>query len=206
MTHLNQPPLEDVLDIMLVTYGEPTPQAIADFAQRYPAYRSELYDFAVDWAEEECLPKPEELTENQKALVTARAQSLFHNIAYEQQGEAGAAQVSASVSLAQLAKRAGKTLDDVRKAIGFDHGLIAKLNNRRIRPDSIPARIARAIAAVVGAPEAQVHASWTGPPRALAMSFHSQKAPVIPHKEDFAIAVAQSTLSPEEKAALLADN
>lgn len=206
MTHSNQPPLEDVLDMMLVTYGEPTPQAIADFAQRYPAYRSELYDFAVDWAEEEFLHEPEELTADQKALATARAQSLFQNIAYEQQGEAGAAQVSASVSLAQLAKRAGKTLDDVRKTIGFDHALIAKLNNRRIRPDSIPARIARAIAAVVGASEAQVHASWTGPPRALAMSFHSRKAPVIPHKEDFAIAVALSTLSPEEKAALLADD
>lgn len=206
MTHSNQPSLEDVLDMMLVTYGDPTPQAIADFAQRYPAYRSELYDFAVDWAEEEHLPVPEELNAEQKTLVFARAQSLFQNIAFEQQADASATEVSTRLSLAQLAKRAGKTLDDVRQAVGLDLGLIAKLNNKRIRPESIPGPIARAIGAFLGTSEPQVRASWTGPPRALSMSFHARKTPVIPHKEDFAIAVAQSTLSPEEKAALLVDD
>ncbi len=205
MTHTNQPSLEDVLDMMLVTYGEPTPQAIADFAERYPAYRSELFNFAADWAENEVLPEPAPLSAEDRTRALARAQSLFQNIAFQQgQGDV-AEQVTTRVSLTQLAKRAGKTLDDVRQALGFDLGLIAKLNSRSLKPDTIPAWVSRVAGNLLSVSEQQIRASWTGPPLALSKSFHARKAPIIPHKEDFEIAVASSTLSPEEKAALLSD-
>lgn len=204
MTHLDQPMLEDVLDMLLVTYGEPTPQAIADFAERYPAFRSELMEFAVDWAEETHLPQPAPLDQEQEAVVFARAQSVFQNIVYEQTS-AQSAPAAGRTSLAELAKRAGTSLGEIMGATGLDHGLISKLNGRRIRPQTIPQSLARAISNFLGLPEGQVTASWTGPPKALAMSFHARQAPIIPHQEDFDIAVAKSSLSPEQKAKLLQD-
>jgi hypothetical protein len=206
MTHPNQPSLEDVLDMLLVTYGGPTPEAIADFAERFPAYRSNLFEFAVDWTEEEHLPEPGPLNADQEAVVFARAQSAFQNAAFEQTAAASQTAATARLSLAQLARAAGKSLDDVVQAAGLDHTLISKLNGRRIRPTTIRAQIARKIAAFLRVPESQVVASWTGPPHSLAMSFHAKKAPVPQHQEDFDIAVAKSSLSPEEKAALLMDD
>jgi hypothetical protein len=204
MTHLDQPMLEDVLDMLLVTYGEPTPQAIAEFAERYPAYRSELMEFAAEWALEDHLPEPAPLSPEQEALVFARGQSAFQNIVHAQtKVEAGSAVGRAS--LAELAKRAGKSLGDIMGGTGLDHGLISKLNGRRIRPQTIPQSLARAIGDFLGLPEAQVTASWTGAPKALAMSFHSRQAQIMPHQEDFDIAVAKSSLSPEHKAKLLQD-
>lgn len=204
MTHLSQPMLEDVLDTLLVTYGEPTPQAIAEFARLYPAYRSDLLEFAADWAAEAHLPEPEPLSLEQEALVFARGQSAFQNISHVQtKVETGPA--AGRTSLAELAKRAGKSLGEVMSNTGLDHGLISKLNGRRILPQTIPRSLARAIADFLGLPEAQVKASWTGAPNALAMSFHSRQAPIMPHQEDFHIAVAKSSLSPEQKAKLLQD-
>jgi hypothetical protein len=205
MTHTNQPPLEDVLDMLLVTYGEPTPQAIADFAERYPAYRSDLMEFAVEWTEETYLPEPAPLSADQVALVFSRAQSTFQNLAF-QQANAAAPVIEARASLAELAKRASKTLGDVMEAAGMDHGLISKLNGRRIRAETIPRWIARRIADFLGVSADRVTASWTGRPAALAMSFHARKAPVMAHQEDFDIAVAKSSLSEEEKAKLLKDD
>lgn len=205
MTNPTQPSLEDVLDMLLVTYGEPTPQAIADFAQRYPAYRTDLFEFAVDWAEEEHLPKPAPLGDDEEALIFSRAQSTFQNIAYEQ-AQADGSVVAARISLAELAKRAGKTLGDVMEAVGLDHGLISKLNGRRIRAPTIPDWLATSIGQFLSTPPTRVKASWTGPPAALSMSFHARKAPILPHQEDFDIAVAKSTLSPELQAKLLKDD
>lgn len=202
MTHTSQPSLEDVLDMLLVTYGEPTPQAIADFAERYPAYRSDIMEFAVDWAEQVYLPEPAPLGADREALVFSRAQSMFQNLAFQQANKL-APVIEARASLAELAKRAGKTLGDVMAVVGMDHGLISKLNGRRIRPQTIPSGIAQRIAECLGVSTDRVTASWTGPPAALAMSFHSRKAPVIGHQEDFDIAVAKSSLSDEEKATLL---
>jgi hypothetical protein len=205
MTNPNQPSLEDVLDTLLVTYGAPTPEAIADFAERYPAYRPELFEFAVDWAEEKYLPDPTPLSADREALVFSRAQSAFQNAAFEQADPSDTV-VMARLSLAQLAKRAGKSLGEVMEAVRLDHSLITKLNGRRIRPDTIPLKVRRRIADSIGISEIQIVASWTGPPSALAMSFHARKAPVIQHQEDFDIAVAKSSLSPEEKAALLEED
>lgn len=200
MTPPNQPPLEDVLDMLLVTYGEPTPEAIADYAERYPVYHADLLEFAVDWAEEAHLPAPVALSTEQEDLIFVRAQSIFQNVVFEQSSPTVA---SAPLSLAELAKRAGKTLGDIMEAVGLDHGLITKLNGRRIRPASIPALLPSAIGQFLALPSEQVMVSWSGAPKALALSFHARRTPVVPHQEDFDIAVAKSTLSPQEQARLL---
>jgi hypothetical protein len=201
MTHPNQPTLEDVLDMMLVAYGEPTSDAVAEYAGRFPAYRSELIEFASDWAEEEHLPTPAMLSTEQEELVFARAQSAFQNVAFELKAATAAAK--APSSLAELARRAGKTLGEVMQVAGLDHGLITKLNARRIRAETVPALVARSIAEFLGLSDAQVVSSWSGVPRALALSFHARQSPVVAHQEDFDIAVAKSTLTAEEQTRLL---
>ena len=96
MTATNQPSLEDVLDMLLAAYKAPTQEAVADFAERFPAYRADILDFAADWAEEEHLPIPEPLTDAQEARVFSRAQSFLQNMLHEHANPAVAARRSAA--------------------------------------------------------------------------------------------------------------
>lgn len=202
MTATNQPPLEDVLDMLLAAYKAPTQEAVAEFAERFPAYRADILDFAADWAEEEHLPAPEPLTDAQEARVFARAQSFLQNTLFELSPPAIAV-VAARSSLFDLARGSGASLQDVARAAGLDIPLIAKLNGRSIKPETIRERVARAIAQFLGVDFRQVIESWTGPPLAQGRSYLAQVKPVLATQEDFETAVANSTLSPAEKAALL---
>lgn len=202
MTATNQPSLEDVLDMLLAAYKAPTQEAVADFAERFPAYRADILDFAADWAEEEHLPIPEPLTDAQEARVFSRAQSFLQNMLHEHANPAGDT-LAARASLFDLARGSGASLQDVAYAAGLDIPLVAKLNARSIRPETIRQRVARAIAQFLGVDLRRVIESWTGPPLAVGRSYLAQVKPVLPAQEDFDTAVANSSLSSAQKAALL---
>lgn len=205
MTAINQPSLEDVLDMLLVAYDAPTPDAVAEFAERYPAYRADLITFAADWAEQAHLPAPEPLSDDQEARVFSRAQSFLQNMLFEQ-ASAPVATFTPRASLYDLAKSAGVSLRDVANAAGLDVPLISKLNRRAIRASTIRPHIARAVAQFLRVDITRVIESWIGPPIVGGASFLASDKPMIPEQEDFDVAVSNSTLTPEQKAAALHDD
>lgn len=206
MTAINQPSIEDVLDMLLVAYDAPTPDAVAEFAERYPAYRADLITFAADWAEQAHLPAPEQLSDDQEARVFSRAQSFLQNLLFEQVHSTAAAPAMPRASLYDLAKGAGVSLRDVADAAGLDVPLVSKLNRRTIRASTIRTHITRSIAQFLRVDFTRVLESWTGPPLVAGASFLASEKPTIPEQEDFDVAVANSTLTPEQKAAALHDD
>jgi hypothetical protein len=201
MTGTNQLSLEDVLDMLLLAYDAPTPDAVADFAERYPAHRTDLILFAADWAGEAHLPPSAALDEQQEGRVFARAQSFLQNELFEQ---AGPGQMAAPTeTLYDLAKLAGVSLRDVARVSGLDLGLVTKLNRRAIRPAGVRRHISRSIGSLLRIDPVRVARSWSGPQQLGAAAFLPSEAGRAFEQEDFDVAVSNSSLTEAQKSALL---
>jgi len=202
MTQNNEPTLDDVLNEFVAEYEKPTAEALESWAARYPQFRNELIDFAVSWTEQLVLPPAPELSAEEEKLLVDRAMSHVQNVVYKRD-EASAAQTEARSisSLTGEAKRAGMNAQEFAKACGLDLVLVTKLNNRQIRPLSIPARLVGQIARLVGASVDGVSAYLAGPPQPLAgRSFLARGKPQSAEQHSFADAVRASSLSEAEKA------
>jgi hypothetical protein len=198
MINTNQPSLGEVLDMLLETYEAPTQEAVAHFSERYPALRTDLIGFAAAWAQEAHLTLPPALTSDQEARVLSRAQSFLENQLFVR-----APATAAATSLMGLIRAAGASVRDLANATGLNTALVTKLNNRLIRPDTVPHRLSAAIADFLGVEVVQVVRSWSASPR-LSASFLAERETAV-EQDDFASAVLGSSLSAEAKEALLRD-
>jgi hypothetical protein len=200
MTVSNHVEVEDVLDMLLDEFDSPTPRAIAVFSRRYPEHRADLLEFAAVWAEERHLPAPQPLSEGREAAIEARAQLALDDVL----ASGATAKAVTARSLTELAGASGQDLDGVARQAGLDGSLIHKLDARRIRAETIPARLAARLANILCTDVLTIRQSWTSQPALALAAFMAIKLPE-PSQEDFATAVAASDLSPAEKAALLSD-
>lgn len=202
MTQNKEPTLNDVLNEFVAAYEKPTAEALESWAVRYPQFRNELVDFAASWAAQLVLPPAQELSAEEEKLLVDRAMSHVQNVAYKR-SETGAAQTEdrSINSLTVEAKREGMNAQEFAKACGLDLALVTKLNNRQIRPQSIPARLVSHIARLLSATVDAVSAYLTAPPQALAgRSFLARGKPQSAEQQSFADAVRASSLSEPEKA------
>lgn len=201
-------PIEDVLDLFVLETETPSRDLLLAFISRFPHYRRELIDFAALWAEQELLPPEIVHDEAAEAQLATRMQSFVQNQLYNlktlSQVEATPSSARMTASLHSLAQSSGRSLHDVARASGLDLVLMRKLNARQIRPETIPRRLSEQIAAFIGTSVEQVMVVWTGPPRTGQAAFRAETKPTVAAQEDFADAVAASSLSPDERAALLA--
>jgi len=197
------PMLDDVLNEFMAGHDSPTADAVEALARRYPQYRRALIDFAAAWAEQRALPPAPPLeAEREKALID-RAMSHVENVAYGQ-GERTPEQRKASISIASLtgeAKRKGFSAQEFAKACGLDLVLISKLNNRQIRPATIPPRLIGHIGQLLDRAVEAIEEYLARPPNApAATAFLSRGKPRTPGQQSFADAVRTSSLSKAEKA------
>ncbi|MCP5366743.1 MAG: hypothetical protein H6907_10060 [Hyphomicrobiales bacterium] len=195
--------LDDVLNEFVAENDRPTAQSLEEWAGRYPQYRRELVDFAAAWAEQLVLPAAPELgPEAEKALID-RTMSHVLNVAYEHnEQEQGESQSDDPIdSLTGQAQRAGMDALEFAKSCGLDLALISKLNSRQIEPRTIPARLIRHIARLLGKAVSAVTAYLALPPQALAgRAFLARGKPAGAGRQNFADAVRSSSLSEAEKA------
>jgi hypothetical protein len=203
MENRNTMPLDDVLNEFVTENDRPTAENLDKWVGRYPQYRRELIDFAAAWAEQIILPPAPELgAESEKALVD-RAMSHVLNIAYERQEQSpGHSESDDPIdSLTGEAQRAGMTVQDFAKSCGLDLVLISKLNNRQIKPQSIPARLISHIGRQLKKPAEAIAAYLTLPPQDLARkAFLARGKPASTGQQSFADAVRASSLSEAQKA------
>ena len=109
--------------------------------------------------------------------------------------------------MVQLAQSAGRKLHDVAREVGMPLPFISELNGRGFKPETIPDRLVRRLASVLGVAPSRVTASWAGPPTIQpSMGFLATSKPISRPQRDFVAAVNESDMSPDEKAALLDDD
>jgi hypothetical protein len=202
MTQNKGPTLDDVLNEFVAAYEKPTTKALESWAARYPQFRNELIDFAASWMEQLVLPPSPELSAEEEKLLVDRAMSHVQNVVFKRaQSEATQTEYRAIASLTGEAKRAGMNGQEFAKACGLDLALVAKLNNRQIKPRSIPARLISLIARLLERTAEAVGEYLALPPLALAgRTFLSRGKPQTSGQQSFADAVRSSSLSDAEKA------
>lgn len=203
MENRNTMTLDDVLNEFVTENDRPTAKKLEEWAERYPQYRRELVDFAATWAEQLVLPPGPELgPEKEKALID-RTMSHVQNIAYERDEKADAQAESDDPidSLIKQAQRGGMNAQEFAKSCLLDLALLSKLNSRQIEPQTIPARLVRQMARLLGKPFSAVTAYLALPPQAIAgRAFLSRDKPASTGRQSFADAVRASSLSAAEKA------
>lgn len=206
MNALGKPALADVLDMLLAGHEAPRPSAVAEFARRYPALRSDLVRFAAAWGQEEHLPQPISLEPDEEAEVLARAWRSFE-VAVIEQGRSASSALAQRRSLHDLARMSNVTLGDVAVAAGLDLPLVVKLSRRGIRPETVRRRVTQAIARFLSVDVQAVLDSLTGPPLISGASFLALEGIGAIEQEDFAAAVASSGgMTPAQKLAALRDD
>lgn len=202
MTQKNEPTLDDVLNEFVAAYEKPTAEALESWAARYPQFRNELVDFAAFWAAQIVLPPAPELSAEEEKLLVNRAMSHVQNVVFKrEQSEATPAEDRAISSLTGEAKQAGMNAQEFAKACGLDLVLVTKLNNRQIKPRSIPMRLISHIARLLVTTGEAVSAYLALPPQALAgRAFLARGKPRSAEQQGFADAVRASSLSDADKA------
>jgi hypothetical protein len=211
MTKTSHLPLENVLELFVASADRPGRDDLLAFIERYPHYRRELIDFASLWAEQDLIPPAPELDQLAAEQLGNRMASFVENQLYALKAKAEPQDLPASqptamaASLRNLTEQAGRSLHDVARAACLDLVLTRKLNARQIRPETIPRTLSQRIADFLAVPLEQILVVWTGPPHLGRASFRSNTKPAVAAQEDFADAVAASSLTADERAALLQD-
>lgn len=194
--------LDDVLNEFVAECERPSADALETWIGRYPQYRRELIDFAAAWAEQIVLPEAPGLTTEEEERIVDRVMSHALNVSFKRDKETQVrpSGENAMTSLTGEAKNVGMSVAEFAKGCGLDLVLVAKLNNRLIKPDTIPSRLVSHIARLVGRSADSVKEYLAGPPQPLsAVSFLSKKKPQQFEPESFADAVRASSLREAEK-------
>lgn len=186
----------EALAAMLGQAGS-TPAAVGA-ALRGAADRDLVAGLALSWADEAASAGPESLGPEASEEVRRRA---MEGVRAACDRHARAPRTATGVRLSDLAAACGRSLAEIGAAAGLNASLVGGLAARRFDPDTVPRRVARRVAGLLGVGAEEVAATWTGAPRPM-MAARGGPAHDV-GGDDFAAAVSASDLPAERKADLL---
>jgi hypothetical protein len=195
--------LDDVLNEWVAEDEKPTAESLKRWVGRYPQYRRELVEFAAAWAEQTLLPPAPGLEAGEEERIVDRVMSHALNVSFNRDGRAQCRQpeVNAIKSLTSEARSVGLEVAEFAKACGLDLALVTKLNNRMLKPETIPSRLVAHIGRLLGRTTEGIMDYLRGQPAPLvSRSFLSHKKPHTAQRQSFADAVRGSSLSKAERA------
>lgn len=194
--------LDDVFNTFVAENDRPTAENLQEWIKRYPQYQRELVDFAVAWAEQLVLPPAPELgPEAEKALID-RAMSHVLNVAYERdmREQQWVESYDSAHNLTRKAQRAGVNVQELAEACSLDLVLISKLNNRQIKPETIPPQLVNLLGKLLWKSTTVISLYFAKPPQATTdKAFLALRKPKSTGQQSFVDAVRMSSLSEEKK-------
>ncbi len=194
--------LQDALQELVETGEQPDAEALETIVARYPRHAAELTDFAVEWALQELLPEGPAADQAESA-VPAAMQRFQDRLAELER----AAEPRPSTRVDPFADRTPGELKRVASALGLDKTLVAKLRDRKIVADTVPAKLCDGLAMELEVPPAAIVAHLAQPAVVYAgASFKAAGKPEAGPKESFAEAVRRSFLDASEKSHWLASD
>ena len=191
MTKENNTMIDEVLDEILLSETEPNHEALTIWIKKYPCFRDELTSFFSTWAIQEELPTKSAIDENRIANhMVSHALDLIHQ--RERQASEACARLGDAI------KATGQTDDEVAGKCKLDFSIIAKLDRRLIRFESIPQLCITLLSAATNQSPEFIARLLQGGPVQLKPTFKSKKKPVS-QVEDFVDAVKSSELTEDVK-------
>ena len=191
--------LQDAFQELLELGEEPDAEALERVVARHPEHAAELTDFAVEWALQELLPEADD--DGGPSAVPAAMERFKGRLAeLDRAGTEGR-----STPEDPFADRAPAELAALASALGLDKTLVAKLRDRKIVAESVPAELRDGLATQLEVPAAAIVAHLDRPATVHAgASFKAAGKPAAGPKETFADAVRRSFLDDSDKTRWLA--
>lgn len=187
--------LQDALQELIESGEHPDAEALERIIARHPEHAAELTDFAVEWALQELLPAGD--AGDGASAVPAAMQRFRARLAELDRDEAATEGMPAD----PFAARTPAELKALAASLGLDKTLVAKLRDRKIVAESVPAELRDGLAAELEVPPAAILGHLDRPAAVHAgASFKAAGKPEVGPKETFADAVRRSFLDDGEKA------
>jgi transcriptional regulator with XRE-family HTH domain len=193
----------DALDALYAAWSDDrtgaTPKPLRDWIAKFPAHAAQLVDWTTDRPLVDCadnLPHDPAL-EQRVAQIGVRALQQFRSRA--------AAESRPLVSLKAAAERRGLTLKSLAGAMDLGLPIVAKLEQRLLRAESIPGRLLDRLADTLQVTRDQVAAYLSRPPALSATAlYRADSAPKTGDQEEFNRAIETCAgMSAEQKRAWL---
>lgn len=193
---------DDVVTFLLEEDVTSTHDNLVVWTQRYPQFADELADYFAEWAVQEEADDDgisDARSEHFTNVGVSHALNLLHT--RKQEVPLVRAPETKAMSLAQLCKRAGRTLASLGQHVRLDEETVMKLDLCRIVLDTIPRVLIDRVATALGTLPSEIWSVLSAPPRATSKGAlqKSRHRPQI-KTESFEEAIRSSTLPPEQKA------
>lgn len=204
--------IEDILYEFALAKEIPDAQLLDEFARRYPAYATEITDFAVELVldiEDELSKKVEPITENgfQSSLIT-RVMSRFQNELFSLDQDKSVSEGSKLLSTRVANPFSCLSRESFRAlavSLGVNNVFLTRLRDRLIVPTTIPEQFLRKVAEKLQI-EVQVlvsHFSAAPEVRCGAQYFAAKERPHVVTQQTFEEAISNSGLNEEQMKCLL---
>ena len=208
--------LNDVLDAYAASTPGPNFEALGEWVRRYPEFEAELVAFTIDWRLLHALSPAAQATADEETLVL-RGMSIVEGLLYSQRIQAAAERAPESAadgsetsnplhSLIGAADERGIALDVFARTTDLSASLIATLNNRLVRVDSIPHQVVESVARVLGhSVEAVLGYLRLRPRLPITAQYKADRTPkVAPQRDFFELVRMDRDLTEEQKQRWLA--
>lgn len=180
--------LEDVIDAYVASSADSGEDTLEVWIEGYPQYASELRDFAAHYKLFQRLPE-RTYTAEEEDLINTRAASVVQNLLYKQRaGVAGSD--DEVISLIDEAERQNLSLEQFAEATELSAPLIAMLDRRQVRYESIPRKAVDNIAQALGKAAAAVASYLQGEMRLQPAHYRADEAPRATRLQEFSALVA----------------
>jgi hypothetical protein len=185
--------LTDILHQFSLESEKFSPELLKEYCKLYPEFASELRNFSVYWAADDRLPAIEGEADQEELDFVTKAMSKFQNAMYSSQQEPSVQPV--------VIVNALKAMQTTPR---LDAGLKAKLARGKIQADTITRAFVKFISNATEIPFDAMHAYLTGTRATGALAYKSDGKPETTQQESLEEAIRASSLTDEEKEALLA--
>jgi hypothetical protein len=180
--------LEDVIDAYVASSADSGEDTLAVWVESYPQYASELRDFAAHYKLIKHLPE-RTYTAEEEGLINTRAASVVQNLLYRRRaGVAGSEDEVAG--LINEAEMRNLSLEQFAEATGLSAPILAMLDRRQVRYESIPRRAIDNIARVIRKAVSAVASYLQGEMRLQPAHFRADEAPKTARLQEFSALIA----------------
>lgn len=187
--------LEDVIDAYVASSADSGEDTLATWIERYPQYASELRDFAAHYNLFKRLPE-REYTAEEEELINTRAASVVQNLLYRQRAAIAASddEVAASndevTGLINEAEKQHLSLEQFAETTELSAPIIAMLDRRQVRYESIPRKAVDNLAQALGKAATAVASYLQGEMRLQPAHYRADEAPKAARLQEFSALVA----------------
>ena len=182
------PTIDEVLNEIAALPTPPARNEFRSLIERYPKFKREITDFVTSWIEMEWTLPRHEMSEVEAARIVNVTMSQIQAVQREE---------LRSWEFQESIARSGLRLEDLEARVGIDRTILTSLQDRLIRPETIPDRLVEHLARVLRTSTATVLHYLSRPPLA-ARAYCATNPPKIEQIE-FCRAVRDSELSSEMK-------